>query len=63
MTAAVFVGRVFDVLDEELSVWRTPNGSAVILGSRGTKLGLDADQLAAFRELLGSIAGPCEEEA
>lgn len=53
---AVFVGTVTDALDEDLSVYRTPNGSAVIFGDRGSRLAFDPGPLAEFADLLGRVA-------
>lgn len=55
---AVFVGATADVFDEKLSVYRTPNGSAVVKGSRGSALGLDPGQVTELRELLDRVAMP-----
>jgi hypothetical protein len=55
---AVFVGIVTDAVGEILAVYRTPNGSAIILGSRCTAIGFDPGPLAEFRELLDRCAMP-----
>jgi hypothetical protein len=55
---AVFVGTVTDVLGEELSVYRTPNGGALAYGDRGMRLGFGPEQVAGLREVLDRVAMP-----
>lgn len=56
-SAAVKVGAVFETAcGEKLSVYRTPNGGALIFGNQATALGFDPAALAALAKLLAPQA-------
>ncbi len=60
-TAAAELGTVTDGTGEELRVFRTPNGSVLMLGDSGTALGFSPGQAAALRELLDRAGMPGQE--
>jgi hypothetical protein len=60
-TDAVELGTVTDAVNENLRVYRTPNGSALIFGDQGTALGFDPAGLGDLRKLLDLCAMPDRE--